>query len=465
MRLREISMRVSQFSQQDVNLLRGRPSQIDFFRYYEFGLKRNWRPEVRFLSGTILLVLLCFRPLVANDNIVIPIDQFSGITLDEPVVGRFYTYTPIHVSGTVTDPWVSEIRFVLRYNEAENVDACGTFNSYTVLVQNGKFNHTFFFSNEQADDYLLLLWTKKGVARFSSSGVFRPFIVQRSGKTSPIPVTFFSNIEFASPIPVEFTTGQAVRVSGTVFDPSLTMVGLSFLQEDVDYRLKHWAPVIDGQFNKTLFFAHKTAGVYHLELWRFQGNLQNADPQDVFSPIKIKRGEGNAFLPFDYFEEITLTSPMPVLYSPGQSVRITGTVSDPSVSYIEFLLSLPEGYLGQSRRTENANFKSAVENGQFTIKMDFSSEQQPGDYWLDVFLHRRGNRSLGPRRFRPITIEAPRSPDFDGNGTVRFPDFILFARAFGTSSADEDFDLRFDLNGDGTVDFGDFLIFAKSFGQ
>jgi hypothetical protein len=51
------------------------------------------------------------------------------------------------------------------------------------------------------------------------------------------------------------------------------------------------------------------------------------------------------------------------------------------------------------------------------------------------------------------------SPDFDGNGKVDFPDFLLFAQNFGGSNA------RFDLSGNGTVDFPDFLTFAQKFGQ
>ena len=57
------------------------------------------------------------------------------------------------------------------------------------------------------------------------------------------------------------------------------------------------------------------------------------------------------------------------------------------------------------------------------------------------------------------------TPDFDGDGTVGFSDFLLFASAFGLSQGDAGYDARFDLDGDGTVGFGDFLIFAGSFGQ
>lgn len=57
------------------------------------------------------------------------------------------------------------------------------------------------------------------------------------------------------------------------------------------------------------------------------------------------------------------------------------------------------------------------------------------------------------------------NPDFDGDGEVDFEDFIFFARAFGTSSNDEQFDPRYDLDGDGEVGFADFIAFAEKFGQ
>ena len=49
--------------------------------------------------------------------------------------------------------------------------------------------------------------------------------------------------------------------------------------------------------------------------------------------------------------------------------------------------------------------------------------------------------------------------DFDGNGKVDFVDFLLFARAFGSTDA------SFDMNGDGRVDFLDFLMFVREYGK
>ena len=57
------------------------------------------------------------------------------------------------------------------------------------------------------------------------------------------------------------------------------------------------------------------------------------------------------------------------------------------------------------------------------------------------------------------------TPDFDGDGTVGFSDFVQFASRFGLSQSDAGYDARFDLDGDGAVGFSDFLIFAASFGQ
>ena len=56
-------------------------------------------------------------------------------------------------------------------------------------------------------------------------------------------------------------------------------------------------------------------------------------------------------------------------------------------------------------------------------------------------------------------------PDFDGNGTVGFTDFVQFAAQFGLSQVDEGYDARYDLDENGTIGFSDFLIFASAFGK
>ena len=59
---------------------------------------------------------------------------------------------------------------------------------------------------------------------------------------------------------------------------------------------------------------------------------------------------------------------------------------------------------------------------------------------------------------------SPPSSDFNGNGVVDFPDFLLFVTAFGSQAGQERYDAKYDLNGNGEIAFDDFLLFVDSFG-
>ena len=56
-------------------------------------------------------------------------------------------------------------------------------------------------------------------------------------------------------------------------------------------------------------------------------------------------------------------------------------------------------------------------------------------------------------------------PDFDGDGTIGFGDFLKFAAKFGLRQGDVGYDAQFDLNDDAEIGFVDFLIFAENFGK
>ena len=55
-------------------------------------------------------------------------------------------------------------------------------------------------------------------------------------------------------------------------------------------------------------------------------------------------------------------------------------------------------------------------------------------------------------------------PDFDGDGTIGFGDFVKFAANFGMGQGDDGYDEQYDLNGDAEIGFSDFVIFAQFFG-
>ena len=56
-------------------------------------------------------------------------------------------------------------------------------------------------------------------------------------------------------------------------------------------------------------------------------------------------------------------------------------------------------------------------------------------------------------------------PDFDGDGTIGFGDFVKFAAKFGLGQGDVGYDAQFDLNDDAEIGFADLLIFAENFGK
>ena len=46
------------------------------------------------------------------------------------------------------------------------------------------------------------------------------------------------------------------------------------------------------------------------------------------------------------------------------------------------------------------------------------------------------------------SLSAVPSPDFDENGVVDVPDFLLFVGAFGARVGEKKYEARYDLNGD-----------------
>ena len=63
-----------------------------------------------------------------------------------------------------------------------------------------------------------------------------------------------------------------------------------------------------------------------------------------------------------------------------------------------------------------------------------------------------------------IAFNATSSPDFDGDGTVGFSDFLQFAGQYGARQGDGQYEARYDLDSDGAISFSDFLVFASSYG-
>ncbi len=63
-----------------------------------------------------------------------------------------------------------------------------------------------------------------------------------------------------------------------------------------------------------------------------------------------------------------------------------------------------------------------------------------------------------------LNVSGARPGDYDGDGSIGFDDFVLFAQTFGSRLGEPLYDLRFDMDGDGGIGFSDFVLFAALFG-
>ena len=130
-------------------------------------------------------------------------------------------------------------------------------------------------------------------------------------------------------------------------------------------------------------------------------------------------------------------------------------------------LTLPEGSVGANLATGNP---VALASSGFLARAEFTtvSDVTGREFSIEiesVTLFESATSSGDTLTTRSeVTINAAPSPDFDGDGTVGFSDFLTFAGVFGSRRGDGRYNAAQDLNADGSVDFKDFLIFAQSFG-
>ena len=64
-----------------------------------------------------------------------------------------------------------------------------------------------------------------------------------------------------------------------------------------------------------------------------------------------------------------------------------------------------------------------------------------------------------------LRMATPPSPDFNGNGIVDIPDFLLFVDGFGYRVGQEGYESKYDLDINNEIAIPDFLIFVDNFGK
>ena len=101
--------------------------------------------------------------------------------------------------------------------------------------------------------------------------------------------------------------------------------------------------------------------------------------------------------------------------------------------------------------TENSADEGGTRTGPDPGALDNDAETSPED----------------PEQVDAGTVEQaiPLAADFNGNGVVDIPDFLLFVDVFGSRAGEEKYEIKYDLNVNGEIGIGDFMLFVESFGK
>ena len=133
-----------------------------------------------------------------------------------------------------------------------------------------------------------------------------------------------------------------------------------------------------------------------------------------------------------------------------------------------FALSIPEGSVGVNLASTSP---VTLASSGFLARAEFETVANVTGREFSIGIERvtiaesaTSSRDLTTDSAIAFNATRAATPDFDGDGTVGFSDFVAFAGRFGSSQGDAGYEARFDLDGDGSIGFSDFVTFAGAFG-
>lgn len=354
-----------------------------------------------------------------QEVMLLPVDFFSGITLDNPLPVDFVSGEEFRVSGSVIDENVTEL--ALSLNLTSNLEETVEF---FIGVDKGRFNRTLVFHPTQVGSYDLQLFSGKKGENKPLVDSFKPVIIIDSRDPFMIPTNFFPGIVFSSPIPGSLPSGEIVRFSGEGSDPEVNQLLLQFdpISGSGD-TIQVFIDLKNSQFNHTEIFHPSIEGKYKLVIFSgLQGKILSS--VGSFSPLSIIPSSGKLSLPKDYFPGITLANVFSANVEPGQSVPLEGRVEDPDISQLLFRFE-PLGISGEfplppALARDTIDFWPGVLDGEFNRSIVFSSNQT-GEYELKIYAGQREGLKSFIKSFSPFTVAVGIDPV---NLPVDFFDFV-----------------------------------------
>ena len=160
-------------------------------------------------------------------------------------------------------------------------------------------------------------------------GSFSPVQVFQGQGETLLPVAYLDGLTLDAPLSDQLTTGASLNISGTLTDTSLSKIQFYFTSTDGDDQLVFFFDVMDGRFDGHLFFSQEQAGEYELDLYVYDKEEDSWPWLDSFSPVQVLQGQGEIYLPIDFFSGIILDAPLATEHPIGRLLVLHGTVAHP----------------------------------------------------------------------------------------------------------------------------------------
>jgi hypothetical protein len=329
-------------------------------------------------------------------------DYFAGYTFDAPVTGTFTTGSNVRFSGTTTVSESIELQF--RFDPLEaGLDTL----KFRSTITNGAFAINVLFPHDRAGTYELNIFNQLVDESFPFVGRVPVATVSPGTGAIDIPADFFTGIQLESPMPTEIEAGEALRVSGSITDPAVTRLLLTFTNPATGEAVVSTSiDVTSGAFDDLIVFSNEQTGSY--ELTAFAGLAGESLPfVGSFPTFTVTEASGAFTLPTDFFEGFTLNAALPTEFVAGQGFSLSGSVTDTALEEILFRFTAEDG--------SQIRFQADIDQGIGTFRkgMIFFPTQS-GSYTLDVFAGQSGESLPFKGTFSPITVTA-------GQGSVFLP--------------------------------------------
>lgn len=206
---------------------------------------------------------------------------------------------------------------------------------------------------------------------------------------------FFPGIQFDTTVPTSATSGESLRLGGTVSDPIVSIVVFSYT-DVAGQEVKFQTTVEAGRFEVLLLFNQDQVATYDGQI--FMGEAGAFLPLvGRFPSFEVVEGEEAITLPTDFFEGMTLDNAVPTQIAVGEGFSFRGTVSDPTIEVLQFALTNTTG--------DEIRFQFNVVSGSFRKGIVFLPSQA-GEYTLSVFGGPSSGSLPGRGTFFPITIQS-----------------------------------------------------------